>query len=121
MSSSLFVVYSSPKSRMAKYSPTTNPTSPWRASRPILLEKSPSSARLLDILKWKIRHVFGAVEFLPKVLQPKESLLDSKKKLRHGCLARQSAGNRSVLRSLSFQIAAASSEQRVLRQPAIEE
>src|SRR2546426_6862509 len=40
MSSFLFIVYSSAKSRMAKYSlPTTKPTSPWRASRPILLQK----------------------------------------------------------------------------------
>src|SRR5712692_10590812 len=39
--------YSSAKSWMAKYSsPTTKPISPWRASRPIRLQKLPSLARL---------------------------------------------------------------------------
>src|SRR5712691_5427910 len=43
MSSCVFISYSSAKSRIAKYSsPTTRPTSPWRAWLPIFLQKPPS-------------------------------------------------------------------------------
>jgi len=46
MLSCVFIVYSSPKSRMQVLVADHEPISPWRASRPILRQKAPRSASL---------------------------------------------------------------------------